>query len=162
MRGPKGNTSHTIRSSSVLHPSFSTLAGSTGICQNPENKSTNVQMRICPIFRTTSRIYGMGKLLRFVRKLRALKSITRRSFSLLGLGTGKQGDAHGVCMDFASPASLTAWNSSRTNCRCAGDKRMGGRCAGSPKVSTTKGSTSFSPVMSSNTIAMDSRQSYKV
>jgi hypothetical protein len=39
---------------------------------------------------------------------------------------------------------------------------MGGLCAGSPKVSTTKGSTSFSPVISSSTIAMASRQSYRV
>lgn len=107
-------------------------------------------------------MYGMGKLLRLVRRFNALKSITKRSFSLRGLGTGKQGDAHGVCMDLASPASFTAWNSSRTNFRWAGDSRMGGRCAGSPKVSTTNGSTSFSPVISSSTIAIASRQSYKV
>jgi hypothetical protein len=161
-RGPKGSTSHTIRSSSVLHPSFSTLPGSTGICQNPENKSTTVQMRKLPILRTTSRMYGMGKLLRLVRRLRALKSMTRRSFSLLGLGTGNQGEAHGVCIDLASPASFTAWNSLRTNFLCAGDNLMGGRCTGSPNISTTKGSMSLSPVISSSTMAMDSKQSYKV
>jgi hypothetical protein len=162
LRGPKGRTSQTTRSSSVLHPNFSTLAGSTGIYQKPENKSTMVQIRRWPIFRTTSRMYGIGKLLRLVRRLRALKLMTRRSFSLRGFGTGKQGDAHGVCMDLANPASFTALNSSRTNLQCAGDKRMGGLCAGSPKVSTTNGSTSFSPVISSSTIAMASRQSYRV
>ena len=66
-RGPKGKTSHAIKSSSVQQPNFSTLLSSTGICQKPENRSTMVQIFMWPTFYTTSRIYGMGKLLRFVR-----------------------------------------------------------------------------------------------
>ncbi len=62
--------------------------------------------------------------------------------TLRGLGTGKQGEAHGVAAEEMSPTSRNSWISWRTNYAWAGERRIGGRCAGGPKVWISKGATS--------------------
>ena len=109
----------------VQQPNLATLEAATGICQKPDLRSTLAQHTYLPTLFTISRICGMGKLLRRVCMLRALKSITSRSLSLRGLATGKQGEAQGVCIFLAKPQALTAVNSSLTNLVWAGDRRIG-------------------------------------
>ena len=66
--------------------------------------------------------------------------MTRRSFSEWGLGTKKQGDAHGVGTHFTRPTSFSVWISSLMTLACAGEQRIGGLCVGAPNVEMWKGS----------------------
>jgi hypothetical protein len=118
-------TNQQINSSGVQHPNLATLEGATRAYQKPDFKSTFAQHMYRPTLFTISRMWGMGKLLRLVCMFKARKSMTRRSLSLLGLATGKQGEAQGVCIFLAKPQALTAVNSSRTNLEWAGERRMG-------------------------------------
>ena len=130
-----------------------------GTCQKPDLRSSLDHIDHFPTRRRMSFTWGIGKLSLLVWAFKGRKSLTSLSFSDRGLGTGKQLVAQGVAYERINPTSRSSVSSLRTNWAWAGDKRMGGRQAGGPKVVISKGATLAGSLRSSISRANASRWS---